>query len=303
MWTGFLLLSALACVPLSFPQDDIVFHSGVSLVRVDAEITDSNGSVIAGLNKDDFRVFDQEQPQELVSVSFEREPLDLILLFDAAGSMRGKLLQVIRAVELGFHELRAGDRVCVMAFRSDVTEIAPFNADLEQVNQAIAIGVPAARFGGASDPERAAQAAAVRLRLEPASQRRRAVLIVSDRIPSRSAKSNEALQSLWNSDAVLSVLEIGHDSRMRFAEPGASELVDKTGGAIVIAGDPGDAFRESLRRIRSRYTLYYPLPQGTPRAEHSVRVELSGDAAGRFPHAHIRARSGYFAPPSRAEVK
>ena len=78
------------------------------------------------MTKDDFRVSDEDAPQSLVNFSFEEEPLDLILLFDTAGSMHGKLLNVVRATELGFNELHKGDRVCVRAFSPDSIEVQPF---------------------------------------------------------------------------------------------------------------------------------------------------------------------------------
>src|SRR5258708_6182243 len=102
-----------------FPQEaGVVFHSGVSLIRVDAEVLDASGVILEGLGKSDFQLSDEGGFQPVLNLSFEEEPLDLILLFDLSGSMRGKLLRIVRAVELGFHELKKGDRVCVMAYQS-----------------------------------------------------------------------------------------------------------------------------------------------------------------------------------------
>ena len=44
-------------------------------------------------------------------------------------------------------------------------------------------------------------------------------------------------------------------------ERGANEIVDKTGGATIVAGNPGEAFRESIHYLRSGYTMYYALPE------------------------------------------
>jgi VWFA-related protein len=143
-----LLFLVLSGPFLAAPQDDVVFRSGVSLVRVDAEVQDAAGQLITDLKKDEFRVLDQGVAQTIVNFSFEEEPLDLILLFDVAGSMKGKVLEVFRAVELGFHELHRGDRVCVMDFGGFSEEIAPFSANLESINEAIVLKMPSMRFGG-----------------------------------------------------------------------------------------------------------------------------------------------------------
>ena len=100
----------LAAAVLALSQEDVVFRSGVSLVRVDAEAVVTSGpdagKVIPGLTKDDFRVLDQGQEQKITNFSFAEEPLDLILLFDTGGSMKGKLLEMLRATESAFMNSR-----------------------------------------------------------------------------------------------------------------------------------------------------------------------------------------------------
>jgi VWFA-related protein len=264
-----------------------VFRSGVSLVRVDAAVQDPAGQLITDLKKEDFRVTDEGVRQTIVNFSFEEEPLDLILLFDVAGSMKGKVLEILRAVELGFHELHRGDRVCVMDFGGFSEEIAPFSANLESINEAIVLKMPKMRFGGDWKPEKAAQDAALRFRGEPVTQRRRAVLIVTDKIGARSAADTAAIHDLWTSDAVLSALVLNGGQQIRILEPGANAIADKTGGATIVAGPPGPAFQDSVRRLRRRYTLYYALPTATQGAERSIHVECTR------PNAQVRARTGY----------
>jgi VWFA-related protein len=286
------------CATFSIAQNDVIFRSGVSLVRLDAEAVDTNGAVVPGLTKDDLRILDDGKEQTLVNFSFEEEPLDLILLFDTAGSMHGKLLEVIRATQLGFNELRKGDRVCVRVFSSTSTELLPFSDNLDTVNQAILLKAITLRFNGASKLEPAADEAALRFRNEPTTRRKRAILIVTDKSDSRESDRTSIVRDLWNSNAVLSELVLDRPGQpTRLMERGTNEIVDKTGGATIVAGDPGGAFRQSVHYLRSGYTMYYALPDstraGSPRA---VQVELTPDAAKRFPNVRIRARSGYIAP-------
>ena len=297
-------LVLLFAVSFAFAQNDVIFRSGVSLVRLDAEAVDTSGAVVPGLTKDDLRILDDGKEQTLVNFSFEEEPLDLILLFDTAGSMHGKLLEVIRATQLGFNELRKGDRVCVRAFSSTSTELLPFSDNLDTVNQAILLKAITLRFNGASKLEPAADEAALRFRNEPTTRRKRAILIVTDKSDSREPDQTSIVRDLWNSNAVLSELVLdrpGQPTRMmeRGSIPVAhtDEIVDKTGGATIVAGDPGGAFRQSVHYLRSGYTMYYALPDatraGSPR---TVQIELTPEAAKRFPNVRLRARSGYIAP-------
>jgi VWFA-related protein len=296
MKTRILFLALFAA--LAIAQNDVIFRSGVSLVRLDAEAVDTGGAVVPGLTKDDLRILDDGKEQPLVNFSFEEEPLDLILLFDTAGSMHGKLLEVIRATQLGFNELRKGDRVCVRVFSSTSTELLPFSDNLDTVNQAILLKAITLRFNGASKLEPAADEAALRFRNEPTTRRKRAILIVTDKADSREPDQTSIVRDLWNSNAVLSELVLDRPGQpTRLMERGTNEIVDKTGGATIVAGDPGGAFRQSVHYLRSGYTMYYALPEatraGSPRA---VQIELTPEAAKRFPNVRIRARSGYIAP-------
>jgi VWFA-related protein len=284
-------LVLLLAVSSAVAQNDVVFRSGVSLVRLDA-------AAVPGLKKEDFRILDEGKEQNVVNFSFEEEPLDLILLFDTAGSMHGKLLEVIRATQLGFNELRKGDRVCVRVFSSTSTELLPFSDNLETVNQAILLKAITLRFNGSSKLDPAADEAALRFRNEPTTRRKRAILIVTDKPGSRESDQMSIVRDLWNSNAVLSELIVDRPGQpTRMMERGTNEIVDKTGGATIVAGDPGGAFRESVHYLRSGYTMYYALPDatraGSPRA---VQIELTPDAAKRFPNVRVRARSGYIAP-------
>ncbi len=277
-------------------QDDVVFRSGVSLVRVDAEAVDSGGRVVSGLTKDDFVVLDEGKAQTLVNFSFEEDPLDLILLFDLAGSMHGKVLSVVRAAELGFHELRRGDRVDVMVFNTRAQDIQPFTTDLGAVNQAILLRVLALKFGGGSQIEAPAADAALGFRGEPKSKRKRAVLVVSDKTGSNNAGATAAVRDLWASDAVLSELVLGGSGQTRLMEDGTNAVVDRTGGATIVAGVPGEAFQESVHYLRSGYSMYYPLPDAAAGSERRLQVELTADAMKRFPNVRLRARLGYVVP-------
>ncbi len=285
MKTGLVLLLAASL----FAQSDPVFRTGVSLVRVDAEAVDAGGRVVEGLTKDDFRVRDEGMPQSLVNFSFAEDPLDLILLFDTSGGMHGKLLGIVRTTQLGFNELHRGDRVSVRAFSNYSTEFLPFSDDLTAVNLAILTQVIPLKFSGASRFEAAADEAAMRFRQEVKTRRKRAVLVITDKAGAREANEAATVRDFWNSDAILSELILG--------QGGVNQIVDKTGGITIAAtNDLGAAFRDSVRYLRSGYTMYYQMPAVTAGTERHLEVGLSENAARRFPNVKIHARSGYIVP-------
>jgi hypothetical protein len=290
---------AFLCLPLALAclaAQDVTFRATTALVRVDAEAIDAAGQVIPNLTKDDFRVLDQGAPQTLVNFSFEVEPLDLILLFDTSSGMKEKIHSILRATELGFHELKDGDRVCVMAYGAESRVAQKFTPSLGDVNDAILLQVISGTFNGKAGIEKAAAHAALQFRTEPATHRKRAVVAITDKAESDRAGAAAAVRELWTSNAVFSELIVNKGGQTRLLDAGATSIVDRTGGAAIAAGVPGEAFLNSVHYVRSGYTMYYSQPDAAPGSERSVKVELSPDAARRFPNVRVRARSGYMTP-------
>jgi Ca-activated chloride channel family protein len=294
---------------LAFAQDDVVFRSGVVLVHVDAEVTNAEGNIVTGLAKDDFRVLDERKEQPILHFSAEEEPLDLILLFDISGSMRAVVEGVASAAQEGLHELRQGDRVSVMVFNTRARVVSEFTEDLDAVNRTIQEDVMGIQFGGGTFIQAAVDEAALRFLHEKKTQRRRAVLIITDNIGTRTRREETVVKDFWEADALLSGLIVRNPAYQAMhtvgiimgpqnlvMQAGMKGIAQKTGGDAVNSGDPGSAFRDAMHRIRSRYGLYYGLPKAKPGTTRSVHVELSPDAAKRYPKARVRARTGYIVP-------
>lgn len=294
---------------LAFAQDDVVFRSAVSLVHVDAEVTDATGSIVSGLAKEDFRIFDDRKEQPIVHFAAEEQPLDLILLFDVSGSMRAVVQGVAAAAKEGLQELRPGDRVSVMVFNTHSRVVAPFTEDLEAVERSIQNDILGLHFGGGTFIQSAVDDAALRFLHEKKTERRRAVLIVTDNYGMRTRREESVVRDFWEADALLSGLIVRNPTYQKIhtvglilgpqrlaMEAGMKGIAQKTGGDALRSDDPGSAFRDAMHRIRARYGLYYGLPQAKPGAARVVHVELAPDAAKRYPKARVRARTGYIVP-------
>ena len=70
------------------------FRTGVELINVTATVTDANGRFVSGLRKEDFRLFEDGQEQEITHFNSERVPVSLGLVVDTSGSMEGETLGV-----------------------------------------------------------------------------------------------------------------------------------------------------------------------------------------------------------------
>ena len=83
------LLGFQATVPVA-GQEGFRFRSGVELINVTATVTDRTGRFLPGLTKEDFAVFEDNQPVEITHFSAERTPVSLGIVLDTSGSMQGE---------------------------------------------------------------------------------------------------------------------------------------------------------------------------------------------------------------------
>jgi VWFA-related protein len=290
-------------------QDAPIFRTDVSLVHVDAEVTDGTRA-LGGFHKEDFLIKDNGQPQPILYFSQDVQPLDLILLFDISGSMRANVQRLAVTARVALAELRPGDRVAVMTFHNGSRVVEPLTDDLDAVAHTITVDILEGKFRGGTRLLAAVDDAAKYFLQQPRTDRRRAVLILTDNYGQRSRRTSTVVHRLWEADAILSGLiirgsvEAALNTAAMITNPlatwiirqGMEGVADQTGGDTIKADDPGAAFRDALHRIRLRYGLYYVMPPGDPGERRQVKVDLSADALSRYPAGGVRARKGYVVP-------
>jgi VWFA-related protein len=88
------------------PQGDagVRFKSGVELVNVTATVSDSMGRFVPGLERDDFLVYEDNNPVDIMEFSAERVPVSLGIVLDTSGSMAGHKMEAARAALTRFTE-------------------------------------------------------------------------------------------------------------------------------------------------------------------------------------------------------
>ncbi len=279
-------------------QDPAIFRSDVALVRIDAEVRIQSGPV-SDLRREDFRITDGGRARNIVYFAHDEQPLDLILLFDTSASMRPVVARVAEAAHTVLSDLRAGDRVSVMAFDETTDVVLDFTEDFAAAENSISERVLNRRFRCCTPIQEALANAAVQFAIQPIGVRRRAVVIVTDDEGTRDYPGT--LRKLWEVDAVvLGVIvrekrryniRIGPPSSYRYM--GIRDIVRGTGGDSIDTADAAAGLRETLHRLRLRYSLYYPLPHALLGEQRKIEVQLTPEAEALHPDAIVRARTGY----------
>jgi len=289
-----LVCAAAAALGQEVPK----FEGGVSLVRVDVEVT-SQGKPVPKLQAQHFRVMDNGEEQKIVHVGQDEESLDVMLLFDTSGSMKDAIERASTGAKKALAALRPGDRVGVMTFAGKPRLLSAFNTDLESTRVTVEEGVMSVPFQGSTHIWDAVYGASEFHFKYRKPGRRRAILIITDNYGQRAEQDERStLNSLWEADVVLAGVIIRNpgEARRTPRPVRVDTLVDETGGATITSDDPAEDLAEMMERIRKRYSIYYAMPKGEPGEKRSVRVELQGTAKELYPEARLFARKGYRLP-------
>jgi VWFA-related protein len=129
-------LQALSQEPSQQPP---VIRTQVSLVNLFVTVRDKGKRIVTDLKQDDFKVAEDNQPQQIAFFSKEVTlPITLAMLLDTSGSEQ-YMLGSIQDAGSRFMErvLRKGDEALVMSFDSDVDLLSDFTDDRGQINRAI----------------------------------------------------------------------------------------------------------------------------------------------------------------------
>jgi VWFA-related protein len=306
-------MTRVACLGLicatTFGQG-VRFEADVTNIHLDVAVT-QNGHSVIGLQQNDFTVHDEDSSCDIVSFGEQSVPLDLILLLDLSGSMHRDLQELARKADEALRQIGPDDRVSVVSFSYGTNVEQDFTTDRKTLSETIHRVV---RQGPRDTlPTRIAAAiqfsALVLARARGKSQRSSAILIVTDNSPDGDpigVPDEPVLRDLSDADVILNgiVIHKSHFGSWRLDRPrnkpdlpgytieNVFHLAKATGGDALLSTDT--SLPDLLRRIRSRYSLWYHGPQAGVGSFRRIKVELTPDARIKYPNATLQYREGYY---------
>ena len=274
----------------------------VDLVVFNATVTDQEGRLVAGLTREDFRVFEDGRPQAITLFSAETVPASVGLVIDNSGSMADKRAEVVDAVVSFMGASNAIDELFVVNFNERASFGLPasirFTSDARQIRAAL-LPVPTGLT---------ALYDAVALGLEhlgAGTRDRRALVVLSDGGDNASLRRlGDVLDMARRSSATIYTIGL-YDETNRDSNPRVlRQIADVTGGRAYFPRaltDLSEVWRAVAGAIRSQYTLGYesanPARDGTFR---KVTITAARDGTRRL---RVSTRDGYRAPDAGALPK
>jgi Ca-activated chloride channel family protein len=299
-----------------------------NLVILPVTVRDGNGNLVPELQKQDFRVFDDEVEQSIDVFTAEAFPLSLVVLIDddLKSNDAEQLVQSLRAVLAG---ISSSDEAMICRFDLRFYPGEGFTDDqdrlLAELKKAqVASGPstagpvpfvtgPSSHAPGVGEPHQAAGTnlgsrptkalddavySAAQLLHDRDRGRRKIMLVISDGINARQFNNHtyeETLAALLNENISVYGVAVGGTSfHRKFAR--LFNYASNSGGDISYARKSQTMeklYSQITEQARHEYTLAY-VPRGNNRTSDYHLVEVRTTREG----LHVKTRQGYYTTPA-----
>ena len=272
----------------------------VSLALVNVTVTDPLNRLVTGLEKENFRVFEDGTEQEIVTMSSEDVPVSIGLIFDMSGSMSDKVDKARQAAVQFMRTANPLDQFFLVSFNDRAELTSGFTSSVEELQT---------RMMFTASRGRTALLDAVYLGLSQmrgAHNAKRALLIISDGGDNHSRyNENDVKNYLKEADCQLYAIgiydPIGIRSRTSEELNGPSllsEMTEMTGGRVFPVANVGelpDIAAKIGMELRNQYVLgYKPSNSQHNGVWRKIKVKLKPPKG--LPPLNVYAKTGYYAP-------
>ena len=255
------------------------FRVAVDLVLVPVTVTDALNHPHTDLDREDFRIYEGDQAQQIRYFSTEDSPISVGLLLDVSKSMQDKIATERAAVDEFFKNANPEDDYFVITFNnrprvlSDVTQsTAGIESELGLVEPSGSTALLDAVYLGVD-------------KLRNAQYSRRALVIISDGGDNSSRYRLKEIKSLVaESDVMVYAIGIFDSGPFKSFEESMgkrwlSTMTDVTGGRTTTVDNLAKLPEVSAllsRELRSQYVIgYHPLDKATDGKWRKIKVVVT----------------------------
>lgn len=281
--------------PVGLDDSRDVINLSTNLVSVAVTVTDRNGQAIAGLRKEDFRVYDDKVEQPISYFSDEDAPASIGIIFDTSGSMSGDAFERAKEALTRFIQTsHPRDEYFLIGISSTPQLLLDRTRDGKAVLD---------KFTYAQPHGNTAIYDAVYLgveRLTHATYPRRAIILISDGEENNSRYSFRKLrQELDESGVVVYTLRVGalplpKSISWMIMDP----LASISGGKAYWPRSSermDEAFEQIALDLRRQYSIgYLPANFAADGRRHKLKVVLAAPRE-QAQQIVVRYREGYYA--------
>ena len=302
-------------------QEEGGFRIRVStnLVKVPISVFDEQGLLVGDLRKEDFRLWEDRERQEIRSIGTDTSAMSVVLVLDTSPSSESELKKIKSAAEAFARTLEQDDQISLITFDDEVNLVLDWTRDSKMVKKSLG----KVRSGDRTALYDAMYLAANEQLLNV--EGRRAIILLTDCLNNESRVDFvEASRAVAKSQASLYVVSkttiikeqarqgrrvailndiyrrlFGEENYVdEFFEKREKEMIalaEETGGRVFFPADYDaiqSVYREIARELKNKYYLtYISNQQLEPDSQHRIAVEYLR------PATELRYRRQYYYLP------
>ena len=274
---------------------EATFRSGTRIVSVTATVTDTQGRLVPGLEREDFTILDNDKPQEITFFDSTVQPFTVVVMMDFSASMTGNLDRLKAAAEQFLLRMLPADKGQVGAFSDKIQ----FSGTFTNKRDDLIFAIRDLQFG---NPTRLYDAINESMAMLKGVEGRKVVLAFTDGDDTASRVGmGDVLDRARDEEVTIYAIglesEYFNGQRQVRTRPdrGLRRLADETGGGyfeLKKADELGPTFTRVAQELHSQYTLGFT-PATLDGREHKLAVRM------KQPGMNARARRSYIASQER----
>jgi Ca-activated chloride channel family protein len=272
----------------------------VELALVNVTVTDPYYRLVTGLEPENFRVFEDNVEQEVVTFSSEDTPVSIGVILDLSGSMANKLGKAKQAALEFLKTANPQDEFFLVGFNERAELLAPFTNTIEDLESKLLT---------VSAKGKTALLDAIYLgltQMRNADKGKRALLIISDGGDNNSRYNEKDIKRLVReADTQLYSVGIFEPFEYRSRTPEElngptllNEMAELTGGRSFTVENPNalpDIAAKIGTELRNQYVVgYHPSHKAHDARWRKIKVKLRTPKG--LPPLTAYAKTGYYAP-------
>jgi Ca-activated chloride channel family protein len=295
-------------------QEDYKIRVEVNTIDVPVTVRHPEGGFIKGLSQNDFRVFEDGEPQEIVFFAQEGLPTRIALVLDASGSVVSEWGTIKYATKRFLEHLKPEDRFSLISFNTEIKLKMDWGRKTDRIDSVLT------SIYCKGNTKLWDAIYVVSNDVFKGIKEKKAIIIMSDGMDNESSVSYEtALQAAIHSEAAIYVVSKTEAVRQLYisANKGSyyggipneafvqadlvlRKLAYETGGRVLYPntfGQLNNIYAEVDEELRNQYTLGY-ISSNTIKDGSYRKITV----AVKEKDAAISARPGYYAPDARGRA-
>jgi Ca-activated chloride channel homolog len=271
-----------------------------TLVLVPVAVNDPMGRFVTGLDRENFKIFEDKAEQEIKQFSSEDAPMSVGIVFDTSGSMGSKLSTSRKAVAEFLKTANPQDDFFLIQFNDRPELTVGFTAQIEEIQNRLMFTQPKGRTALLDGVYMAMNT------MKKARNPRKAILIISDGGDNSSRYTeSEVKNAVREADVQIYSIGIFEPMSARGRTPEElsgpallGEITEQTGGrhyAVDNLSELPDVAAKIGIELHNQYVIGYTPKNGVRDGKYR-RIQVKLAKTSGYPTLKAIFRTGYYAP-------